>query len=400
MPLSANSNGILTGQFTIPANVPAGTKLVEFTGAGGTYGAGQFTGRGELLVRRIVRTRAIGRPIDPLAQTFTLTRGRHVTAVDITFTTKGGGEPVQVEIRETENGIPTQTVLADARIRAADIDTTANWVRATFDTPVWLEGSREYALVLLTNDANHAVAVAELGKYDATEQQWVTSQPYTVGLLLSSSNASTWTPHQEKDLRFRLVGARFTSTTREVELGSAAATNISDLLGVAPFDRPTAATSLAFKFRRGDGTIFRAQPGQPISFDTRQTADFALVARLTGNEFESPVLYPGAQQIRGGLDESAIYVTRQIPVGTSKVIKVIFDAIVPGSALVQAAYETSTPGTYQTLSNPVATQLGDGLVEYAYTSGTVSITNTRVRLTLTGNTVNRPRVRNLRVVVV
>jgi hypothetical protein len=30
----------------------------------------------------------------------------------------------------------------------------------------------------------------------------------------------------------------------------------------------------------------------------------------------------------------------------------------------------------------------------------VTLTNTRIRLTLTGNTVNRPRVRNLRVVVV
>ncbi len=400
MPLSANSNGILTGQFTIPANVPAGTKLVEFTGGGGTYGAGQFTGRGDLLVRRIVRTRAIGRPIDPLAQTFTLTRGRHVTAVDITFAAKGGSEPVQVELREVENGFPTQTVLADARIRAADIDVTANWVRATFDTPVWLEGSREYALVLLTNDANHAVAVAELGSFDATEQQWVASQPYTVGLLLSSSNASTWTPHQEKDLRFRLVGARFTSNSREVELGGASATDISDILGIAPFDRPTAATSLALKFRRGDGTIFRAQPGQPISFDTRQTATFDLVASLTGNEFESPVLYPGAQQVRGDLDENAKYVTRQIPVGTNKAIKVIFDAILPGTATVDVAYETATPDTYQLLTSPVATQLGDGLVEYAYNSGNVSLTNTRIRLRLTGNTVNRPRVRNLRVVVV
>jgi hypothetical protein len=67
---------------------------------------------------------------------------------------------------------------------------------------------------------------------------------------------------------------------------------------------------------------------------------------------------------------------------------------------VAAAYETATAGTFQTLSNPVAAQLGDGLVEYAYTSSSVTVANTRVRLTLTGNTANRPRIRNLRVVVV
>lgn len=54
--------------------------------------------------------------------------------------------------------------------------------------------------------------MAELGKYDAVHERWVTSQPYQVGVLLSSSNASTWTPHQDRDLTFRLLGARFTAT--------------------------------------------------------------------------------------------------------------------------------------------------------------------------------------------
>jgi hypothetical protein len=37
--------------------------------------------------------------------------------------------------------------------------------------------------------------------------------------LLKSSNASSWTPAQEADLAFRLYGARFTSTTRTIDLG-------------------------------------------------------------------------------------------------------------------------------------------------------------------------------------
>lgn len=35
-----------------------------------------------------------------------------------------------------------------------------------FSILIALEANREYALVVLTDDANHAVAVAELGKYD------------------------------------------------------------------------------------------------------------------------------------------------------------------------------------------------------------------------------------------
>lgn len=402
MPLSANGSGVLTGTFTVPANVPAGTKRVEFLGAGGSYGAGQFTGRGELLVQRWNRVTTITtRFFDPLAQTFTLTRGRHVTAIDVRFAAKGtSGAPVLVQIREVQNGFPTQTILADATIPASAIDTTANWVRATFGTPVWLEGEREYAIVLLTNDADHAVRVAELGKFDSTAQRWVTSQPYTVGVLLSSSNARTWTAHQDKDLSFRLIGASFSSTTRTVNLGNVSASNISDLLALAPIDRPTAATNLLMRFTRSNGTVYEVQPGQSIALDARVTDTLTAQAILSGNAFESPVLFPGAQSVTGNLDESATYVTRQIPAGTSKTIKVTFDAVLPGSAAVAVAYETSTPGTFQTISSPTAVQLGNGLVEYTYSSGTVTVANTRIRLTLTGNTAHRPRVRNLRVVVV
>jgi hypothetical protein len=400
MPISANSSGVLTGTFTVPANVPAGTKSVEFIGAGGSFGAGQYTGRGELLVQRWNRVTTRARFIDPLAQTFTLPRGRHITGVDLTFAVKGGNDPVLVQIRETDNGIPTQTVLADATIPAASINTAAAWVRATFGTPVWLDGDREYAIVVLTNDANHALAVAELGKFDSGAQRWVTSQPYTIGVLLSSSNASTWTPHQEKDLRFRLIGASFSSTSRTVALGTVAASNISDLLAVAPIDRPTAATNLLLRFTRPSGVTYELQPGQAIALDSRVTDTLTAQAILTGNSFESPVLYPGAQSIVGDLDESAIYVTRQIPAGTSKTIKVIFDALIPGTAAVAVAYETSTPGSFTNLTSPSVVQLGDGLVEYSYSSGTVTVANTRIRLTLTGNAASRPRVRNLRVVVV
>ena len=42
MTLNANSAGLLTGKFTIPANVPAGSKRVEFVGAGGSRGEAVF----------------------------------------------------------------------------------------------------------------------------------------------------------------------------------------------------------------------------------------------------------------------------------------------------------------------------------------------------------------------
>ena len=88
------------------------------------------------------------------------------------------------------------------------------------------------AIVVLTDDANHAVSVAELGKYDP-RTGWVTAQPYQIGVLLSSSNGITWTPHQTQDLTFRLLGCRFTQTSKTVSLGQYTVTNLSDVMALA-----------------------------------------------------------------------------------------------------------------------------------------------------------------------
>lgn len=231
MTLTANQNGQITGNFLIPANIPAGSKRVTFLGDQGTYGEGRFVGDGTIITRIMRQVNVITRTVvDPLAQTFRLEQGRHVTGLDLAFKVKGSNSnPVYVEIRETTVGLPNSTMVCEGVIQGSQINTTG-WTKCTFTRPVYLEAGTEYAIVLLTDDPDHAVAIAEGGKYDATNQRWVTSQPYTVGVFFKSSNASTWTPVQEADLAFRLYGASFTSTTRTVALGDvfqAAVTSIT-----------------------------------------------------------------------------------------------------------------------------------------------------------------------------
>jgi hypothetical protein len=400
MPLTANSSGVLTGSFTIPPNVTAGIKRVEFHGAGGSFAGANYTGTGEIIVRRWSRTTTIVNQVfDPLAQTFQLNRPRHITGVDLKFTIKGGsGEPVLVQIRETSNGVPTQEILADGRIEYSQINTEAPWVRANFETPVFLEEDREYAIVVLTNDADHSVAVAELGQFDNVNQTWVTSQPYVVGVLLASSNAITWTPFQERDLTFRLIGARFSSNTRTINLGSLQADNASDLLAVAPIDQPTAQTDVALRFTVPGGEQFTLRPGEGVPLPELKTGNVQVDAVLTGNELESPVLFPGSQAGLGAVQQTGTYVSRAIPVGTSKTVRVIFSAITPGNSTVTPALQDGG-GTFINLTNPTGVPLGDGWIEYSYTSSQLTQTDTRVRLSLAGNTAGRPRVRGLRVVV-
>lgn len=43
--LTANNQGKLKGKIKIPANIPAGTKLVQFYGDKGSYGETTYTGK-------------------------------------------------------------------------------------------------------------------------------------------------------------------------------------------------------------------------------------------------------------------------------------------------------------------------------------------------------------------
>lgn len=230
MPLTANAAGQISGSFTIPANVPVGTKRVTFLGNQGSFGAARFIGSGTILTRTQRQLTTIEtRFWDPLAQTFRLDESRHVTGVDFKFTARGNtANKVFLEIRETELGLPNVTTLAEGVIQGTAI-TVGQWNKISLTRPVYLQAGVEYAMVLLTDDAEHAVGLAELGKFDSAAQQFVTSQPYTIGTLLKSSNASTWTPVQESDLTFRMYGARFTSTTRTVNLGQLRGAAVSSL---------------------------------------------------------------------------------------------------------------------------------------------------------------------------
>ncbi len=74
--LTADDTGKLSGTFTIPAGVPAGTKLVVFRGGeGGSTAQATFVGQGTLEVTTLRQVQTVTNTnIDPLAQTFMWTR--------------------------------------------------------------------------------------------------------------------------------------------------------------------------------------------------------------------------------------------------------------------------------------------------------------------------------------
>jgi len=399
---AANASGLLTGSFQIPQAIPAGAKLVEFLGAGGSYGSATYVGRGQIVTetrRRILTT--VVRRWDPLAQTFTLPERRIIGGLELWFTTKGGSAPVIVQIRETQVGIPTTTVLTEGRLAAADIKTDGNPTRITLD-PVALEANREYAIVVLTDDANHAVSVAELGKYDP-RTGWVTAQPYQIGVLLSSSNGITWTPHQTQDLTFRLLGCRFSQTSKTVSLGQYTVTNLSDVMALAGVERPAAGTDVQFLATDAQGRIYTLSEDQGLALGEKLSGNLAVSAKLTGTEAASPILYPGTQLVFGTLEAAGDYLSRAIPAAATFNVAVTFDALTPGTSSVSVQAESGTSGSFQALSLSSGVEVGNGWVERTYKAtslvGVGADRTTRVKLALSGSPQHRPFVRNLRVIV-
>ncbi|RYF02241.1 MAG: DUF4815 domain-containing protein [Comamonadaceae bacterium] len=431
--LLANAKGELSGTFVVPANVPAGARVVEFRGPLKSKGSQTFFGQGTSVLRtqQQVTTQnwALSYPapvntggavfgpsgtgstptqnssqcskwlydgyFDPLAQTFSLDVATQVAGVDLRFTAKGG--PVVVQVRETENGVPSQAVVIEQRVPADAIqlgaDTRITWA------PTLLQARREYAIVVLCDDATTALAIAELGKQDPVAG-YVTSQPYQVGVLLSSSNASTWTPHQDRDMYFRILGAHYTEAERVIELGDVELVDATDLMVLGFAERPSAAANLLFEvqFPEAMGSeVVRLTDGQVVWLAAPFTGKVKLRARISGDTQLAAVLQNGIQLVAGTVQNSCTYITRTVAADGDCKVKVVYEGDLPGGSAVTVHVQ--------------GTQAGAQWVQVPYlsastnTAGVRQITHqlehfnagegARVRLTLTGSTTARPQVRNL-----
>lgn len=402
MTVQANAQGVVTGKFTIPANVRAGAKSVEFLGAGGSYGTATFFGQGELveqILRSVTQITGVLTGLDPLAQTFSLSTQTQLGGADIFVTAKGTSDIV-VQIRETLVGIPTQTVLAEGRLRPADI-TVGQWNRFSFGVPISITPNVEYALVVMCNDAVAAVAVAELGKYDTANSRWVTGQPYNVGVLLSSSNASTWTPHQDRDMAFRLLKATYTQAERTIDLGSVSVTGATDLMVLAVTDNPSTAATSTIELTLPDSSVIQASDSQVIRLAAATTGSVGVKAKLRSNADSSAMLGQGLQIVAGAAAVSAEYISRAFPAdAASSNVRVIFDANIPSGATVTVHVKGTGGGDPWVAVPSVGNKaLGNNWFEFSHYVTGVNKAAVQVRLTLTGNAAARPLVSNLRVSV-
>lgn len=392
--VTADKYGNVKGKFSLPSDIkiPAGVKRVEFIGEQGSRGMATFTGRGTITIEERKRITVVER-YDPLAQTFTLLAGgRHIAGVGLWFVDIGV-KPVTVQIRATATGMPTGTVLASKRINADEIVPNGETI-VRFDTPFYFDENIEYAIVILTDDNTHSLAIAQVGQYDRQRAMWVTEQTYTTGVLLSSSNASTWTPHNNSDLAFRLYAAKFTAASRTIELPNASVTNATDAQILAQVERTGANTGASFTLSDGAHT-YQTQENAPFVLATKTTGEITATATLQGTATTSPILYTSRQLITGEVATTATYISREIKAGGGEAI-VYLESYVPSGASV--SIEIQIDSVWKAVSSSQAENLGDGWVRHEYKTPITGGNTVRCKITLNGDINSRPLCRKLRMI--
>jgi hypothetical protein len=268
---------------------------------------------------------------DPLAQSFRIggfgvddsptreenLRGCFVKSLDLYFQTKDDTLPVTVQIVEVENGTPTSRIVKNGykSLIPSSVSTSTDSSSATtftFDSMVYLDAEKEYAFIVRSNSPTYRLWLSEIGNVDLITGEKIDKDPY-LGVAFRSSNASTWTPVQTRDIKFNLNVHTFlasgeTSRTRAVGPGSVTETNTGDFLSVvknAPFTVTSVQfspgqiilpkTSISYTLTIG-GTAYNLNPNGthlylPSAVTVSTASDIVLDANLTSeDEYLTPAI--------------------------------------------------------------------------------------------------------------
>lgn len=334
----------------------------------------------------------------PISQSLTLTAPRCVTAVSLKCVAAGNKwNDVLVQLRTMSNGFPSTEVIAEAFVPGTSL-IAGEFFKAVFNCPVFLPGGTEFAIVVLNDDPDRSLAIATIGRID-TAGKLITTQPFTVGVLMSSSNGSTWTAHQDSDLVFMLHACVFTANEKTVTIGTFKPSKMSDIIVSAGASNPTANTTIELKMTRPDGSVIVSDPKQTHRLSEYiQNETIEVTATLKGTATVTPYLYTGVQIIEGELQPTGTYLSREMVATDADKLLETFNAHLPtGSGITVEAGPTL--GNLNPLSISSATNKGNGVVEQTYVYANYPDSDTaRTRLTIAGSPAARPYISGLRMI--
>lgn len=225
--VETNGAGYATCSFTMPTGITVGQKAIKVFSATDpeeSYALSLFTSQGfretrqrtveglmTLSERSVTLTQQQFGYRDPLAQTFAIEQSNtYLSAVTLYFQSKDASLPVTVEIRQTDNGFPTDEIIQSKTLYPEDINVSDDGTVGTkFVFPnIVSYGAGEYAIAVISNCQGYHVWKAVMGEEDIVTNEIIRQQPYD-GILFTSPNNSTWTPQNSEDLKFMLHKSNF-----------------------------------------------------------------------------------------------------------------------------------------------------------------------------------------------
>ncbi|QDP42875.1 hypothetical protein HWC53_gp214 [Bacillus phage vB_BmeM-Goe8] len=414
--IMANAAGQATGKFTIPAGIRTGIREVTLQNAS-NMAIATYTAQGTLKSTEevITKTRVTINLYDPLAQSFVFPQDRVVTSFDVFFASKSTTDNIIIQVRGlSEGGFPNQTVYAERILTPAQVKTSSNASVATkvaLDDPLMCKAGQSYALVMITDSNDYTAWISTLGqnRVDAPTQK-VVSQPYVNGVLFSSSNARTWTVHQESDLKFNVYTALFNEDA-VVEFNSMTDLNSDMLLLMATYLTP-ANTGCKWEIKtvpKSDvGTIsIDSVPWQPLVNYLEQTTAGTVIglvklrATFKANRYISPMLTLEDLTFVNFISEtSGDYVSLNMDSSDApfNTVTMSYDASLPAGTTVTPKYSLDGGQTWNSFTAaPTVSVQSTEFSRYTYTkqvSTTAVNKQLKVKLELRAdNRFVRPRVR-------
>jgi hypothetical protein len=168
---------------------------------------------------------------DPLAESFFISSpgGAFLTSIDVYFASKDSNVPVTLQLRNMVNGTPGSLILpfSEVTLNPDQVNISSNDVvikdgsswptfdtatRFTFESPVYVQDQTEYCFVLKSDSNGYNLWVSNIGDTIPGTDTVITDQPYA-GVMFLSQNASTWTPDQNRDIKFTINRAVFQTNT-------------------------------------------------------------------------------------------------------------------------------------------------------------------------------------------
>ena len=170
----------------------------------------------------------------PIGQTFFINEppsptgvaGVYITKIAVYFQSISDTHCVELQIRTTNNGVPTaeQLPFASKKLLVTDAYNGYPLIRASadasiptvfeFDTPVFVQSNKSYAFVVapMAGDPSYNIWTAVIGDKDATTQTPIYTNNDSGDMFLSS-NDRDWTPIITEDLKYQIYVAQFTSSS-------------------------------------------------------------------------------------------------------------------------------------------------------------------------------------------